>query len=164
MNTKIKLHLGCGTIHKDEYINIDIRNTPAVDMIADIKKLPFENNSVDLIESYHLIEHLKRNEIGKVLTHWLDILVKGGKLIIECPDFKQDCIDFINGNNNRLNNIFGLQRNEYDFHYFGYTPESLSVLLKNIGFNDITICEPLDYHKNTEPCLRIEAIKKREQK
>jgi len=45
----LKLHLGCGNRHFDGYVNIDLRKTRATDLVCDIRKLPYPDNSVKLI-------------------------------------------------------------------------------------------------------------------
>jgi len=44
---KKKLHLGCGKIIKEGYVNLDIQKLPGVDVIHDLNKFPypFKDNS-----------------------------------------------------------------------------------------------------------------------
>jgi len=156
----LKLHLGCGERHFQGYVNVDWRKTRATDLVCDIKKLPYLDNSVKLIESFHVIEHLPRHNLPKALKEWYRILMLGGKLVIECPDFDKDVKEYIEGNEKRLDSIFGLQRFLGDAHLFGYNFERIEILLKGIGFRDIQKKEPQDSHAKNEPCLRIECIKR----
>mgnify|MGYP001240822164 CR=1 FL=1 len=54
----VRLHLGCGFRHFDGYVNVDLWITEATDVICDISSLPWPDNSVSIIESYHVIEHI----------------------------------------------------------------------------------------------------------
>ena len=56
----VKLHLGCGSVHLDGYVNIDVENwAGACDLTADAKKLSmFDDDSVDHIFNHALLEHL----------------------------------------------------------------------------------------------------------
>lgn len=155
----LRLHLGCGNQHIEGYINIDFRKTKATDLVCDIVKLPYPDNSVELIETYHVIEHLPRHDLPKTLKEWHRILTPAGKLIIECPDFDADVREYMGGNEKRLGSIFGLQRYPGDSHLFGYNFERLTKLLKDAGFEHIQRREPQDYHAGDEPCLRAECIK-----
>ena len=72
---ELKLHLGCGDVHKDDYINIDIRPCSAVDLIADISKpLPFAPGSATKIEAYDVLEHFSHEQARPLLTIWLSYL------------------------------------------------------------------------------------------
>lgn len=153
------LHLGCGENRFKGYINIDWRKTRATDLICDIKKLPYPDNSVALIETYHVIEHLPKHDLPKALKEWYRVLTPGGRLIVECPDFDEAVKEYINGNEKRIDNIFGLQRFPGDTHLFGYNFKRLKKLLGWAGFRDIQKRESQDYHTKDEPCLSVECFK-----
>ena len=77
----IRLHLGCGQVRMDGYVNVDYVHTPAVDEIVDLSGVwPWDDNSVEHAYSSHVIEHLPMredirvdglvvflNELGRVL-------------------------------------------------------------------------------------------------
>ncbi len=155
----IRLHLGCGEVFKEGYLNIDWRKTIATDYVCDITSVPLKKNSVSLIESYHVIEHLSKNEAIHTLKKWLDLLEVGGKVIIECPNFDEAVKEYLDGNTDRIYNIFGHRRFPGDAHQFGYNFERLNETLISIGYSDVTQSEPTDYHIHEEPCLRVEAFK-----
>lgn len=159
INNSLKLHLGCGGRHFEDYINIDWRKTRATDLVCDIRKLPYPDNSVNLIETYHVIEHLPRHSLSKALREWYRVLVPGGMLIIECPDFDVAIKKYIEGDEKQLNSIFGLQRFPRDTHQFGYNFKRLKKILKESGFKNIKEREPQDYHSKDEACLRVECVK-----
>ena len=153
------LHVGCGNRRIKDCINIDWRKTSATDLICDVRKLPYPNNSVESIESYHVIEHLPRHDVLSMMKEWHRSLKQGGILIIECPDFDKTVEEYLAGNKNRIDNIFGLQRFPGDTHLFGYNFDRLKEQLEAIGFANIQEKNPTDYHVALEPCLRVEATK-----
>jgi len=155
----LRLHLGCGRRHLDGYVNIDHLKTDATDKVLDIRRLPFKDNSVEIIETYHVIEHLPRHDLPKVLKEWRRILAPGGKLVIECPNLDESVKEYLQGNDERLDNIFGKQRFPGDIHLFGYNFRRLRELLEVCEYRDIKECLPKDYHVQQEPCLRVECIK-----
>lgn len=161
LNSELKLHLGCGERELKGYINIDLRKTRATDLVCDIRKLPYPDNSVKVIETYHVIEHLPRNDLPRALKEWYRILMPEGKLIIECPDFDANVLEYLRGNNPamQLHYIYGRQRFPGDVHYFGYNFDRLARLVKEAGFTRVKKKEPQDYHKAEAPCLRVEARK-----
>lgn len=158
---KCKLHLGCGGIRlNDDFINVDIRQTGKTDVIAKAEELPFKNNVVDRIECYHLIEHVMHPIVPNMLLEWFRVMCDGAVLVIECPDFDRGVKEYLEGNEERIYNIYGLQRfPEGDNHFFGYNHKRLANLLMNAGFSFIREEAPIDYHAKEEPSLRIESLK-----
>lgn len=155
----LKLHLGCGSVRLEGFINIDHRWTRATDMVCDIRRLPFPDGSAERIETYHVIEHLSPEDAERALLEWRRILMPGGVLVIECPDFEVAVKEYLEGNQVRVHSIFGLGRFAGDVHQAGYNAERLTGLLERCGFCDLVSSDPQDYHKDREPCLRIEARK-----
>jgi ubiquinone/menaquinone biosynthesis C-methylase UbiE len=162
-NGLLKLHLGCGNRHIDDYINIDLRKTGATDLVCDIRKLPYPNNSVRLIETYHVIEHLPRHDLPKALKEWRRLLIPSGRLIIECPDFDELVSRYLDGDEKQLDGIFALQRFPGDYHYWGYNIERLRRMLERYGFTNVESKPPQDYHVNEWPCIRVECVKAKEE-
>ncbi|QTA79479.1 SAM-dependent methyltransferase, type 11 [Desulfonema limicola] len=155
----LKLHIGFGDIKFKGYINIDFRKTAAADFVCNIAKLPFPDNSVEIIETYHVIEHLPHQYFIETIKNWWNKLIPGGKLVIECPDFDKAVLEYLSGSDMRLYNIFGRHRFQGDAHSWGYNFSRLSTLLDNSGFKGIRQCIPQDYHRLEEPCIRVEAYK-----
>jgi len=156
---RLRLHLGCGNRRIEGSLNIDWRKTNATDMVCDIKKLPFQNNSIEKIESYHVIEHLSRHDVLKALKEWNRVLQSGGTLNIECPDFDELVRLYLKGDEKALDGIFALQRFEGDYHLFGYNYKRLKRVLENSGFTDIKSRTAQDYHTSEWPCIRVESSK-----
>lgn len=158
-NERLKLHLGCGRRRLEGYINIDMHRTQPTDYVQDVRRLRFPPGSCNVIESYHLIEQIKYNEVRSVLRHWRDLLCDDGKLIVELPDFDEIILKYQMDKENEqlyLAYIFGAQRFEGDYHCYGYNFERLKALLLECGFTNVTKHEATDYHKNEAPCFRVE--------
>lgn len=99
MLPKLKLHLACGHDYDPTYINIDLYapDDARVDFRHDVRQLPYEDNSVDEIKAFHIIEHFDFFEGQHVLKEWYRILKPGGKLYLETPDFLETCRAFVEG-------------------------------------------------------------------
>lgn len=76
----MRLNVGAGATYIPGFTNIDI--SPRADVELDLNRdpLPFERDSVDLVFSYHALEHLDRylfslGEIHRVLKHGSALLV-----------------------------------------------------------------------------------------
>ena len=55
-----KLHLGCGTVIKQGWINHDLVPLPGVDVVHDLRVFPwpFENGKFDEVYMKDVLEHL----------------------------------------------------------------------------------------------------------
>ena len=83
----IKLNLGCGhTNFGPDWDNIDIIEEPHIKS-HDITKLPYADNSVDVIYSSHTLEYFDRDRAIEVLREWYRVLKVGGKIYLSVPDF-----------------------------------------------------------------------------
>jgi len=82
----IKLNLGCGDfrIEEEGFVNIDARELPTVDVVADITELPYDDNSIEFIYAGHILEHCE--DWRKALTEWKRVLKPEGEIIITIPD------------------------------------------------------------------------------
>lgn len=135
-DAKLKLHLGCGNKYQQGYVNVDAYSDLA-DVKADILALePFEDGSVDLIETHHVLEHLSFGESEAALAEWARKLKLGGHVIISVPDVNACCQLWFDtpeperwGSGSISQMIFGSQEHAGMFHKSGYTPERLSALL-----------------------------------
>ena len=82
----VRLHLGCGLIHRPGWINLDRYATEAADLLADAPLLPFVDGCAEAVEALQLVEHL--GYVGTLygLHEWARVLEPGGTLLIETPD------------------------------------------------------------------------------
>ena len=104
----MKLHLACGNRKIPDFVNIDIQQTLATDMVTDITKLPYKKNSIDLIYSCCAIEHFGKNSNLSffrktswidALAHWFDVLKPGGHIYISTMNFEAVCKEYLENNN-----------------------------------------------------------------
>ncbi len=84
-----KLNLGCGENKKEGYINVDWNNLVNPDVIHDLNVYPysFKDETFDLIEADHVLEHLDKPFLAMIECHRL--LKPGGKLFIKVPHFSR---------------------------------------------------------------------------
>lgn len=85
-----KLNIGCGNVRFHGWINIDIeQNYKTVDLVCDARqKLPFNDNSCDLIYNEHFLEHLTLEEGLFFLKECHRILKPEGILRIAMPSLE----------------------------------------------------------------------------
>lgn len=82
-----RLHLACGNVRKDGWINIDIVETPATDLVLDLAQdLPFPDASCELIYCEHFLEHLDPYQGLQFLAECRRLLRPGAWMRIAMPD------------------------------------------------------------------------------
>ena len=82
----VKVHLGCGYLPKEGWINVDLVGAP-VDVAWDVtKELPFASGSVDAVFHEHLLEHLPLAQGLALLDECHRVLREDGILRIGVPD------------------------------------------------------------------------------
>ena len=139
----IRLNLGCGPIAVDGYINVDARDLPTADLVADVCALPVEDASVDEVRAAHLLEHFTESQIREVLLpEWLRVLRPTGRIVIIAPDSDAMVRAYAEGamtfEDLKLVTFGG---GEYDgnVHFTMFTPASVVSLLEGSGFCEVTV-------------------------
>jgi tetratricopeptide (TPR) repeat protein/SAM-dependent methyltransferase len=169
-----RLNLGCGDKILDGYINVDVvesRSGKKPDLLCDLRHLkPFADNSVDEILSVHVVEHFWRWEVLDILKEWVRVLKPGGKMVLECPNLKSACEEFLKNpeaaafggpeGQRSMWVFYGDPRwkDPYMVHRWGYTPESLAKLMSEAGLIDAHQ-EPAEYKLREPRDMRVVAMK-----
>jgi 2-polyprenyl-3-methyl-5-hydroxy-6-metoxy-1,4-benzoquinol methylase len=138
------VELGGGNSNDAYHPNVDVRAIPGVDIICDLSKgvIPLHDGHADKIKMIHLINHLSAEAGEKILNECLRILRPGGSLFIMVTDMgfvlKRIIADGMVDEWTTC--VWGTRGNTYDadFHLWGYTESSLELLLKKVGFVDIS--------------------------
>jgi hypothetical protein len=148
MNEPLRLHLGCGETLLPGYVNIDypqgehnvMRVTP--DLEIDLMDLTYPAETVDEIRLHHVFEHFNRVVALGMLIRWHGWLKRGGKLVIETPDFLASAAAAIREEGaNRMSlirHIEGDQAASWAYHVGQWYPERFQRTLLELGYTDIT--------------------------
>lgn len=134
------LNLGCFNKKLPGFINIDIREEVSPDIVDNCFTLnKFKSESVDLIYSCHMLEHLSPEESDQALARWFRILKPGGTLRLAVPDVEKACLLYLLTKNiNLVKTIFwGSQKHDFDYHKNGWDFESLKIKLIENGFSAV---------------------------
>lgn len=155
----LRINLGCGHIPLPEYINVDLRDVPGVDVVADVGKLPFEPSTVGEVFSAHLMEHFPQEELRRrLLPHWHSLLRPGGRLRAIVPDGDAMLRGIAEGEypfEDFREVLFGSQDYDGDFHFNLLTPDSLTQLVKEAGFSNVEV--PVRGRRNGQ-CFEFELV------
>src|SRR5687768_16039160 len=95
----VKLNLGCGDKILPGYINVDVapsRGGKKPDVTCDLHDLAtFDDGTADEVLAVHVVEHFWRWEVVQVLREWARVLRPGGRMILECPNLRSACEQFL---------------------------------------------------------------------
>lgn len=153
----ILLNIGCGHKTIENYLNVDVRNLPGVDIVTNATMLPFEIGTVSEIYTSHLIEHFTISELrNKVFPYWLDMLHPNGILKIIVPDMPAMIMAFVQ-NDMTFSNLsevtFGMQDYDDDFHYSMFSQNTLCSILFSSGFKYVDV---IDENRVNGKCREME--------
>ncbi|CAB4176295.1 Methyltransferase type 11 [uncultured Caudovirales phage] len=140
------------------------RGRIVVDILSDVKKLPFEDDTVDEILTVNLVDHIRLQEIPTMFNEWHRILKSGGKLIIDVGDAIGNAKLLADAKTDdelewALRLMYCHSRDEFDSHRWGYTANYLTNVLQKYGFN--YLWDKTDYIEHVYPAFQlcVEAVK-----
>lgn len=143
MQGNIAINIGSGTNGEDQYINVDIRDIENVDVVADIRELPFENNSIAEISARHVIEHFTNAELeNSILPRLYEKLKIGGELVVTVPNIELMALEFAKSNisfEDFQEVVLGGQDYDENYHYSMFSETFLHDMLKKVGFSKIEV-------------------------
>ncbi|MGY6276298.1 class I SAM-dependent methyltransferase [Methylomonas sp. MgM2] len=144
------LNLGSGGTIIPNYLNIDGNPFTYCDVVAGLEKIHLRDGAVDYIYASHIFEHIPREKTLSVLNEWSRVLSQGGKAYICVPDLEilsKIYLENLSGYDKEKNSqlvadlacdvIFGGQVNRFDFHFYGYSFQTLRRYLKDAGFSNV---------------------------
>jgi SAM-dependent methyltransferase len=160
---QIKLHLGCGGIRWEDFINVDLhphdalvqdssRNGCVADVFADMESLGLPDNSVDEIFTSHTIDHFTRWAAIDMLTDWHRMLKPDGRLVIEVADFNRCLLWLFHPSRKKRElartQFYGNQwdRIEFETHRYLWRANELKLVLVQIGYRTIGITHSMVTH------------------
>jgi len=139
----LRLNLGCGHLPQEGYVNVDGRELPGVDLVADATALPIDPGTVDEIFASHLVEHFPLRYLKDVLLpYWYVMLVPGGILRLILPDAEGMLKAHAEGEmsfDDLALVMFGKQDYDGYFHFAMFTPDSIKQLLECVGFASVEL-------------------------
>jgi predicted SAM-dependent methyltransferase len=128
--------------------HLDIRPLPYVDIVADIRKIPVEDNTYDqVIVPGYLMEHLPYPDIGNALRECCRVAKEGGYIMVRIYDGRQIATAYAKGeiSNESFNKlIFGDDREGWERHRCILDNATLREMMAEAGLVDVR----LEYFEN----------------
>ncbi len=138
---EIKLDIGCGPEPLEGYTGVDLYVKGEGIVNAPMDKLPYEDETVDQINSSHSLEHVGKYEVIPILQEWYRVLKFNGILRIEVPDLEWVCKNWLKYRDNgwNMDAIFGDQSTPGQYHKTGFTRLIMCDYLSKAGFSGRTV-------------------------
>lgn len=168
-NKNLKLNLGSGGIEYPGFLSVDLHDRRA-NIIMDITKLDFAENSVQEMIAIHVLEHLSPYIVLDTLKLWNKILKPGGKLTMELPDLESLCERYLKANTGKryglANCIYGSVNTTSEGepsditspHLYGWDKQQIFDHLCNAGFVNIQFMHERYPHPEP-PNMSVDAYK-----
>jgi len=146
----LKIHLGCGQIRLDGYVNVDhpptehtVQEKSVADVHADIRTMDLPSQTITEVRLHHVLEHFPRVEALALLMRWNGWLCHDGLLVVETPDFERS-IALLRSpwfsparRNKVMRHIFGSQEASWAYHYDGWSESQFKRVLGSLGYGAI---------------------------
>lgn len=133
----MKLNIGSGSVHLDDYINIDCEPSFKPDILGRVQDISFPLGSIDEIYASHILEHLPPLDFPGVLWKFKAWLKEDGKLLVAVPDMRVLAELLIGGIREDVifEIVFGKPGKDFiQRHQWGFTEHSLTTYLELVGF------------------------------
>jgi predicted SAM-dependent methyltransferase len=130
------------------FINLDADWKTDCHIVTDLTtKMRYADNTIQYLYNSHTLEHLPRRLLPGILTEWHRVLIPEGKLFICIPNLEVLCNIYLENIKDYSTNketadlarniIYGGQKDQFDFHYNGYSFVTLKAFLEEIGFKNV---------------------------
>lgn len=113
-----------------EYVGLDMRAGPGVDVVSDAKLMPFPDNNFHVIITTDCLEHVDWPQ--KVIHEAFRVLKPGGLFY--------------------LTTVFDFEIHGYPSDYWRFTPECIRLLLEDAGFK-VLMYEGVGGAHSKRPCI-----------
>lgn len=120
-----------------KYAQVDLRKLPGIKYQNDARVLPFASDSLNNVCACYMLQCLPKQEVERALREWFRILKPGKKLEIHIPDLNKIMRTFIGAqaqDEKLLEEIYGKQEHELDYYQYGWTFQTIDILLSKINF------------------------------
>lgn len=147
---RLSLNIGSGDRFYEEYpdgykcINVDIRKSLGyVDVISDVERLSFKDNTCDYVLASDIIEHFPIVQTKKLLSEWNRVLKMDGILEIRTPNLLWAATEYANKGDAKFvsYHIFGGQDYPGNYHYVMFDRRWLAYLCSTKGLKEVSYVE-----------------------
>ncbi|MDP2269816.1 MAG: methyltransferase domain-containing protein [Archangium sp.] len=137
-----RLNVGCGFDYRPGYVNVDMHQRHGPDVVADVLDLAtFPSGFYEELVAQDVLEHVARSDVRRALFEWNRVLAVGGQIFVrttelgglvralEAPEHQG-----IYDQERLIQNVFGTQAYQGDFHLSGFTEPLFRFYMWEAGF------------------------------
>lgn len=84
----MKIEIGCGKNIAPGFKGVDIDASLNPDFVADMRRLPFADGTIEEIRAVHCIEHIPWQEVSAALREWARVLHPEGRIFLATPSLR----------------------------------------------------------------------------
>lgn len=145
-----RIDIGCGREKEQGYFGIDAETLPGVDHAVDLNSnpLPFKDNSIDHIVTYHALEHFAN--LSHVINEMWRVSKPNGQIFV--------CVPYYSNHLNLTNPFHLHQFNEHSFRFFS-SEEHCNALPERIWKQRFANTWGLKGSANTNPDVELRTLK-----
>lgn len=157
----LRINIGAGKMVLDSWLSVGLQ--PTHDVQCDVRKLPFDDESVDEAMAIHVFEHIQRWEALDTLREWRRVLKPGAMLVLELPELMRCCRNVLEKDDIRLG-VWGLygepgHSDELMVHKWCYSEAELVKECKAAGFQRVKLAKSQWHGRKTMRDMRVECVK-----
>ena len=152
-------------IYRDGWTNVNLQEKHPHDVIADVRNLPFLENSVDLVYMSHVLEHFRyriKGGVTDVLDELFRVTAPGGKVQIGVPDMPTMCRLYLATEGadriHIMRVIMGGQIDATDEHLTCFDETLLASYLFHAGYRHVKRVTDFGHFKDDCTTLKINDI------
>lgn len=141
----MKLEIGAGERPTPGYVHNDIRDLNDIEIVCDALEIHKHTDDKFLeVRANHILEHFPYNGTVDVLRNWSNLLLPGGKIHLEVPNFSWQTRAHSSGeitDEKAVYYVYGEQNYEGNYHKAAFTDGILRQCLQDADFKHITIVD-----------------------
>jgi predicted SAM-dependent methyltransferase len=169
----VKVNFACGrqtwkgfycidaVVHPKATREPDLLHAFSFDQGRLLNPLPLEDDCADEVHAYHFIEHVYAWEAESVLREFRRILKPQALMVLELPNLKEACRNLLKGDKDQMSMwpLYGDPKTKdvYMCHRWGYTPETITELVRRCGFRSVQVLAPQTHGARKNRDMRVEA-------
>jgi len=140
-----RLEIGAGERPTPGFIHNDLRPLNDIELVCDALEIGEHTDELFCeVRANHILEHFPYNDTVDVLKNWSDLLLPGGLIHIEVPNFSWQTRAHASGeisDEKAVYFVYGEQNYDGNYHKAAFTESLLRGVLVEAGFINVNVAD-----------------------